>query len=337
MKPNGVTDEQLQLRAFPFSLKDAANDWLYYLPTGSITTWNQMKKDFLEKYFPASLSSQLKKEISNVEQMDGENLYEYWERFKQLLASCPYHGYTDHDLLLNFFGGLLKDDARMIKASTQGGIEYMSVQEANELIERLVGSSRNFGRRIRKTSGTSSSRQSSNHMEEKVDFLTNLVKELTKGSGNASYVKFCGLCNDPTHPTDGCPSLQTEEAIEAVKAIGFRKFDPYSNTYNEGWKSHPNMGASINVLPNYLYESLKLGPLKPTRTVISLADRSNIYPKGIVEDVLVKVGEMLFPADFFLIEMEPEKGATPILLGRPFMRTSNTKIDVSSGHLTMEF
>ncbi|XP_074266694.1 uncharacterized protein LOC141589975 [Silene latifolia] len=177
----------------------------------------------------------------------------------------------------------------MIKAATQGGIEYMSVQEANELIERLVGSSRNFGRRIKKSSGTFSSKQSSNHMEEKVDFLTNLVKELTKGGGSASHVKFCGLC------------------------------------------------ASINVLPNYLYESLKLGPLKPTRTVISLADRSNIYPKGVVEDVLVKVGEMLFPADFYVIEMEPEKGSTPILLGRPFMRTSNTKIDVSSGRLTMEF
>ncbi|XP_074278439.1 uncharacterized protein LOC141602030 [Silene latifolia] len=67
MKPNGVTDEQFQLRAFPFSLKDAANDWLYYLPTGSITTWNHMKKAFLDKYFLASLSSQLKKEISNVE------------------------------------------------------------------------------------------------------------------------------------------------------------------------------------------------------------------------------------------------------------------------------
>ncbi|XP_074305126.1 uncharacterized protein LOC141640131 [Silene latifolia] len=98
-----------------------------------------------------------------------------------------------------------------------------------------------------------------------------------------------------------------------------------------------DLGASINVLPTYLYESLKLGPLKPTRTIISLADRSNIYPKGIVEYVLVRVGDMLFPADFYVIEMEPEKGSTPILLGRPFMRTSNTKIDVSNGCLTMEF
>ncbi|XP_074271693.1 uncharacterized protein LOC141595630 [Silene latifolia] len=155
--------------------------------------------------------------------MDGENLYEYWERFKQLLASCPYHGYIDHDLILNFYVGVLEDDARMIKAATQGGIEYMSVQETNDLIERLVRSSRNFGRRVKKASVASSSKQNSNHMEDKVDFLTNLVKELAKGNGSTSYVKFCGLCNDPTHPTDGCPSLQTEEANEAVNALGFRK------------------------------------------------------------------------------------------------------------------
>ncbi|KAL9232323.1 hypothetical protein vseg_007447 [Gypsophila vaccaria] len=61
MKPNGVTDEQLKMRAFPFSLKDAARDWLYYLPPGSIDTWLKMKKAFLEKYFPASRASQLKK------------------------------------------------------------------------------------------------------------------------------------------------------------------------------------------------------------------------------------------------------------------------------------
>ncbi|XP_051132647.1 uncharacterized protein LOC127252496 [Andrographis paniculata] len=49
MKPPGVTDEQIKLRAFPFSLKDAAKDWLYYLPPGSIDTWNDMKKKFLDR------------------------------------------------------------------------------------------------------------------------------------------------------------------------------------------------------------------------------------------------------------------------------------------------
>ena len=50
MKPTRVTEDQIKLRAFLFSLKDSAKDWLYYLPSGSIKTWNEMKKLFLEKY-----------------------------------------------------------------------------------------------------------------------------------------------------------------------------------------------------------------------------------------------------------------------------------------------
>ncbi|KAL0401914.1 UNVERIFIED_CONTAM: hypothetical protein Slati_4221300 [Sesamum latifolium] len=51
MKPHGITDEQLYLRAFPFSLKDKAKDWLYYLPSGSIETWADMKQQFLQRFF----------------------------------------------------------------------------------------------------------------------------------------------------------------------------------------------------------------------------------------------------------------------------------------------
>ncbi|KAK4398197.1 hypothetical protein Sango_1295200 [Sesamum angolense] len=54
MRPQGVTEEQIKLRAFPFSLADQAKDWLFFLPSGSVTTWNDLKRRFLEKYFPAS-------------------------------------------------------------------------------------------------------------------------------------------------------------------------------------------------------------------------------------------------------------------------------------------
>ncbi|KAK4381606.1 hypothetical protein Sango_2951300 [Sesamum angolense] len=50
MRPHGITDEQLNLRAFPFSLKDKAKDWLYYLPSGSIETWADMKQQFLQRF-----------------------------------------------------------------------------------------------------------------------------------------------------------------------------------------------------------------------------------------------------------------------------------------------
>ena len=61
MKPTGVTEDQIKLRVFPFSLKDSAKDWLYYLPSRSIKTWNEMKKLFLEKYFLASRAANIRK------------------------------------------------------------------------------------------------------------------------------------------------------------------------------------------------------------------------------------------------------------------------------------
>ncbi|KAM2316272.1 hypothetical protein ACFX1S_000134 [Malus domestica] len=99
-----------------------------------------------------------------------------------------------------------------------------------------------------------------------------------------------------------------------------------------------DLGASINLMPYSVYESLNLGDLKETKVIIQLADRSNRYPKGLLEDVLVQVNELIFPTDFFVLEMEhdPMPTALPLILGRPLLRTARTKIDVYDGTLTME-
>ncbi|XP_026433040.1 uncharacterized protein LOC113330445 [Papaver somniferum] len=100
-----------------------------------------------------------------------------------------------------------------------------------------------------------------------------------------------------------------------------------------------DLGASINVIPASIYESLDLGPLKDTGIVIQLVDRSNTHPKGVIEDVLVQINQLIFPVDFYVLDMmdEDSPSSTPLLLGRPFMRAARTKIDVFKGALTMEF
>ncbi|KAM2867847.1 hypothetical protein COP2_023718 [Malus domestica] len=100
-----------------------------------------------------------------------------------------------------------------------------------------------------------------------------------------------------------------------------------------------DLGASIKVMPYSIYASMNLGELKNDGVIIQLADRSNAYPKGILEDVVVQVNHLIFPADFYVLEMEESDHAPslPILLGRPFMKTARTKIDVFNGTLTMEF
>ncbi|KAM2401996.1 hypothetical protein ACFX1X_029934 [Malus domestica] len=100
-----------------------------------------------------------------------------------------------------------------------------------------------------------------------------------------------------------------------------------------------NLGASKNVMPYSIYASTNLGELKDDGVIIQLADRSNAYPKGVLEDVLVQVHHLIFPADFYVLEMEDSTHSSllRILLGRPFMKTARTKIDVFKGMLSMEF
>ncbi|XP_026378294.1 uncharacterized protein LOC113272710 [Papaver somniferum] len=104
-------------------------------------------------------------------------------------------------------------------------------------------------------------------------------------------------------------------------------------------KAMLDLGASVNVMTASIYESLNLGPLKETGITLQLADRSNVYPRGIIEDVLVQVNQLIFPADFRVLEMIDGLTYTylPLLLGRPFMSTARTKIDVHDGSLTMKF
>ena len=100
-----------------------------------------------------------------------------------------------------------------------------------------------------------------------------------------------------------------------------------------------DLGASINVMPYSIFSSLNLGPLEETRVVIQLADRSNVCPRGVVEDVLVQVNEFAFQADFYILDMEDEASynLTPILLGWPFLKIARAMMNVHDGALTMEF
>ena len=99
-----------------------------------------------------------------------------------------------------------------------------------------------------------------------------------------------------------------------------------------------DLGASINLMPYSIYKQLGLNELKPTTMSLLLADGSVRYPRGHVEDVLVQVGKLIIPADFVVLDMEDvskETNMRPVLLGRPFMATAKTFIDVQNGKLSM--
>ena len=98
-----------------------------------------------------------------------------------------------------------------------------------------------------------------------------------------------------------------------------------------------DLGASINLMPRSIYDKLNLGELKKTAVVLQLADRCYTYPDEVLQDVLVQVIELVFPGDFYVMNMGDACHDIPILLGRPFLKTARTKIDVHEGTLAMKF
>ncbi|XP_076881117.1 uncharacterized protein LOC143529156 [Bidens hawaiensis] len=79
-----------------------------------------------------------------------------------------------------------------------------------------------------------------------------------------------------------------------------------------------DLGASINLMPYSVFAKLDLGEPKPTRMSIQLADRSVKYPRGIVENMLVKIDKFVFPVDFVILDMDEDENV-PLILGRPFL------------------
>ncbi|CAL2260000.1 unnamed protein product [Prunus armeniaca] len=87
-------------------------------------------------------------------------------------------------------------------------------------------------------------------------------------------------------------------------------------------------------MPFSVFQRLGQGDLKPTSMILQLADRSITYPRGVIEDLIIKVDNLYLPADFVVLDMD-EDLQTPIILGRPFMATVRTLIDVEAGTLTL--
>ncbi|GJS78445.1 ribonuclease H-like domain-containing protein [Tanacetum coccineum] len=104
------------------------------------------------------------------------------------------------------------------------------------------------------------------------------------------------------------------------------------NTYFD--KALIGLGASVSVMPFPTYTNLGLGILSHTRLIIKLADRTIKQPRGIAENVLVSIGKFTFLIDFIILDI-PEDDDIPLILGRPFLSTAHSKIDVFKRKITL--
>ncbi|XP_021817104.1 uncharacterized protein LOC110759359 [Prunus avium] len=161
-----------------------------------------------------------------------------------------------------------------------------------------------------------------------------------------AYGKF--IKNLKTHKLNFAPNEEVK-LNKNVSAVLQRKLPPklddpgsFDIPINIGGKkvgrAMLDLGASINVLPYSVYQELGLEGMKKTSMRLELADHSIKYPKGIVEDILVQFNTLILPADFVVMDMEDNPNGDrvdPILLGRPFMATTDTIIKVKDDTLSM--
>ncbi|XP_073131691.1 uncharacterized protein [Henckelia pumila] len=472
MKPQVITEEQISLRAFPFSLADKAKDWLYYLPFGIITTWNGMKQQFLEKFFPASRAANIRKDICGIRQLQGETLNEYWERFKKLCAIYPQHQISEQLLIQYLYEGFSVFDRNMVDAASGGALVNKTPQEASDLIANMAANAQQFGTRednaprhvkedkhyrynlvgyvrlldirricvqhykkiqhnkpmqlavfldnhnvdmthipiptirdgeITRISATRTKEDNKDfhnrittnnqHLHNSGMLLDEIVKVLasnTQKFQQETRANMQNLGNQITQLATAVSNLEAQNSgklssqtvvnprenasammLRSGKKIEIESTSPMKTSEGKDMekeaKTHPwskqrlekskktdyenevlemfrkveiniplidaikqipryakflkdlctnkrrlrgdekieramlDLGASINVIPYSIYCALNLGPLKETRVVIQLADRSNAYPEGVVEDVLVQVKELIFPADLYIL------------------------------------
>ncbi|KAL5542568.1 hypothetical protein UlMin_010278 [Ulmus minor] len=534
-KINGVSDDAVRLRVFPFSLRDRAREWLNSVPSESITTWDELVRKFLSKFFPPAKTAKLRNEITSFTQYDQESLYEAWERFKEMLRKCPHHGIPIWLQVSTFYNGLVSNYRAMIDAASGGCLMGKTPEEAHELLEVMAENNNQW------------------HSERVIAKRPAAVNEID--SVNVLSAQ-CQVGNPFASPNS--------EQANYVSNFQRPQHNPYSNTYNPGWRNHPNLswgnnqggfkpssssyqpqekkqtdlegilgkfieesrtnfrnqeainrdiqnqlgqlskqiaersqgslpsdtinpkehakaitlrsgkevekprkpekkmeeskekpstsqdvqpsptakyeppipypqillkkkldnqfdkfleifkklhinipfaemleqmpkyakfmkeilskkrklgdyetvmlneecsavlqrklpqklkdpgsftipctigscnfdkvlcdlGASINLMPLSVFRKLGLGEVKPTSISLQLADRSVKYPRGVIEDVLIKVDKFIFPADFVVLDMEEDR-EIPLILGRPFLATGRTLIDVQQGKLIL--
>nr|GEU55319.1 reverse transcriptase domain-containing protein [Tanacetum cinerariifolium] len=138
IKVNGVIDDAIRVYLFPHSLTHHATAWFDRLLRNSINTFKQMAKMFLGKYFPPSMVTKLRNEITNFRQCPDESLFEAWERYKLSIDLCPNHNMLPITQIYTFYNGLTLRHRDTINAAVGGTFMKRCPEECYDLIKNMT-------------------------------------------------------------------------------------------------------------------------------------------------------------------------------------------------------
>ncbi|XP_013624416.1 PREDICTED: uncharacterized protein LOC106330506 [Brassica oleracea var. oleracea] len=137
---NGVSEDAFKLKLFPFSLGDKAHQWEKTLPSATVTTWDECKRAFLDKFFSTSRTAKIRNEIYGFQQKSLERFSEAWERFKGYWSQCPHHGFSKVSLLSTFYREALSQCRNRLDTASNGFFLGRTEEEAEELTKKELKS-----------------------------------------------------------------------------------------------------------------------------------------------------------------------------------------------------
>ncbi|XP_072071922.1 uncharacterized protein [Arachis hypogaea] len=208
----GSSEVAVWLYAFPFSLEGRAKEWFYSLPSEIVGDWDLLRREFLDKFFPAAVTDKLRKEISCIVQCELETLYEYWEQFRKLLDSCPNHMIDTLVLISCFCQGMKPQDKILLDASSNGSLtKYRTAEKAWQLISDLAES-------------TFHAKQRSNHPRTINEVSSSVSKKITPW--RLPIISMTALIKDTIHKaaisTKGIPNKEaiTIKGVTTIIKVG---------------------------------------------------------------------------------------------------------------------
>jgi hypothetical protein len=196
MKQHGVSDDALRLSLFPYSLTHHATAWFDRLPKNSIHNFEEMVSKFLAKYFPPSMVTKLRNDISNFRQLPDESLFEAWERYKLAIDRCTNHNMLLVTIIDTFYNGLTLRHRDTINAAAGGTFMKRRPEDCYELIENMTAhynywdssAERNESRAtVAHNSSTSNSEIAA--ITKKLDDLSTAVLRMHQTSNSPNQVK----------------------------------------------------------------------------------------------------------------------------------------------------
>ncbi|GJU86629.1 reverse transcriptase domain-containing protein [Tanacetum coccineum] len=156
-----TSDQFFRLEKTILMTTSVAHRWLEKEPPHSILTWEDLVSKFINEFFPPSRTTNLRNEISNLQQKFDESFYEAWDRYKDLFHACPYHGFTELHQLDTFYNALNPTDQDSLNSAAGGNLLERSTQDVLTIIENKskVRNSRNKSvvSQVKSSDGNSSS------------------------------------------------------------------------------------------------------------------------------------------------------------------------------------